>query len=77
MKHCEYGKCECGRWHGYYDVGFGVNEVEALRQNIIIDLFTYMKHDEAQDTYEKVERLIDIAGMKVYESWNEMPNEFI
>ena len=71
IKHIEYGKCKCGRWHGYYDNGFGVNEVEALRQEIIIQLFTYMSYDAAKETYEKMDRLVDIAEMKVYKSWSE------
>lgn len=60
----------------YYDCGFGVNEAEALRQEMITDVaLLWMHTPEAPEDTEgfrefcnKLERLADLAGAKAYMS---------
>ena len=58
---------------GYYDKGFGVNEAEALRQDLIVDISLYglLKRDRMESQrlrttlWLRLERLAKIAGAKI------------
>jgi hypothetical protein len=73
---------EFGRYQGYYDLGFGVNEAEALRQQLVDDLILTHRCDDCSTdqrevfpcpTHEliwsKVERLAELAGA----TWFDAP----
>ena len=58
---------------GYYDKGFGVNEAEALRQDLIVDISLYglLRRDRMESQrlrttlWLRLERLAKIAGAKI------------
>ncbi len=56
------------RRYEYYDLGHGVNEAEALRQDLIVDIFLLHKEKQA-DIFDKLERLATLAGAKAYRKW--------
>ena len=67
------GRPRYGLYTGYYDKGFGVNEAEALRQDLIVDISLYglLKRDRMESQrlrttlWLRLERLAKIAGAKM------------
>jgi hypothetical protein len=56
---------ENGIYHdAFYCNGEGVNEVEALRQWMVAEIFLYLPHEKAKDFNSKLERLCYLADKK-------------
>jgi len=59
----------------YYDIGHGVNEAEALRQDLVVDLYSLyskiisLKIEEIMGILDKTDRLANLAGAKAYRRW--------